>query len=42
LLKTINDACKALDDKNSEDKTMKALVQNLQKSLKAWLEKKPK
>jgi hypothetical protein len=42
LQKAINEACKTLDDKNKEDKAMKAVVQDLQKSLKAWLEKKPK
>ena len=42
LRQTIDEVCKSLDDKDQEDRSMKAVVQELQKKLKAWLEKKPK
>jgi len=42
LQKAIKEACESLDDKDQDDKSMKAVVQELQKKLKASLEKKPK
>jgi hypothetical protein len=41
LQKTIEEACKTLDQ-TEEDKGLKAPVADLQKKLKAWLQKKPK
>ena len=42
LRQTIDEVCKSLDDKDQDDKSMKAVVLELQKKLKACLEKKPK